>query len=53
VILADGGAVPFAIDAFSKHCLLQGVDQLGFLLERLPAIERFESAHPAAVNSRA
>ncbi len=52
VVLPDGAEVPFAIDAFSKHCLLNGVDQLGFLLERMPAIELFEKAHAARVDSR-
>jgi 3-isopropylmalate/(R)-2-methylmalate dehydratase small subunit len=52
VLFADNSAVPFAIDPFSKHCLLNGVDQLGFLLEQLPAVERFEAAHPARIDSR-
>ena len=43
VVLPDGAEVPFAIDAFSKHCLLNGVDQLGFLLEQMPSVERFEA----------
>jgi 3-isopropylmalate/(R)-2-methylmalate dehydratase small subunit len=53
VVLPDGSEVPFAIDAFSKHCLLNGVDQLGFLLERMAAVERFESEHLAPIDSRA
>jgi 3-isopropylmalate/(R)-2-methylmalate dehydratase small subunit len=53
VVLPAGGEVAFEIDAFSKHCLLNGVDQLGFLLEQLPAVERFEAAHPARVDSTA
>jgi 3-isopropylmalate/(R)-2-methylmalate dehydratase small subunit len=48
VILPDGDSVPFAVDAFSKHCLLNGVDQLGFLLEELPAVERFEATQRPA-----
>lgn len=36
----------FEIDGFAKHCLLNGIDQLGFLLEQKPAIEAFEkTAH--------
>jgi 3-isopropylmalate/(R)-2-methylmalate dehydratase small subunit len=47
--LPDGRAVRFPIDAFSKTCLLQGVDQLGYLLKQDPAIAAFEAAHPAPV----
>jgi 3-isopropylmalate/(R)-2-methylmalate dehydratase small subunit len=53
VVLPDGAEVPFTIDAFSKHCLLNGVDQLGFLLDQVPAIERFESGRSAPVDARA
>jgi 3-isopropylmalate/(R)-2-methylmalate dehydratase small subunit len=47
--LPDGRDVRFPIDAFSKTCLLQGVDQLGYLLKQDPAIAAFEAAHPAPV----
>lgn len=40
--LADGMAVPFAIDAFSKHCLASGLDELGYLLSQGVAIDVFE-----------
>jgi 3-isopropylmalate/(R)-2-methylmalate dehydratase small subunit len=40
--LPDDSAVTFPIDGFAKLCLLEGVDQLGFLQQRLPDIERFE-----------
>ena len=33
----------FPIDPFSKHCLLNGVDQLGYLLDQMPDVEAFES----------
>ncbi len=45
-----GGAPPharFDIDPFAKECLLHGVDELGYLLARLPDIERHESTHIA------
>ncbi|HEX8796078.1 MAG TPA: 3-isopropylmalate dehydratase small subunit [Polyangiaceae bacterium] len=35
----------FDIDPFAKECLLHGVDELGYLLARLPDIERHESTH--------
>jgi 3-isopropylmalate/(R)-2-methylmalate dehydratase small subunit len=41
--LADGSQVTYPIDAFSRYCLLNGLDQLGFLLENEPAIKAFES----------
>jgi 3-isopropylmalate/(R)-2-methylmalate dehydratase small subunit len=40
--LGDGPPVIFPIDPFSRHCLLQGVDELGFLLGQREAITRFE-----------
>jgi len=35
--------VAFAIDPFARRCLLDGVDTLGWLVERIPAIEEFEA----------
>ncbi|PZO46449.1 MAG: 3-isopropylmalate dehydratase small subunit, partial [Alphaproteobacteria bacterium] len=35
--------VPFVIDPFARRCLLDGVDTLGWLVDRLPAIESFEA----------
>ena len=52
VVLPDGAEVAFAVDPFTKHCLLNGVDQLGFLLDQLPSVDRFEARNPARVDSR-
>ncbi len=41
--LPDGRAVPFPIDAFSKQCMLDGVDQLGYLLNQTEAIVAYET----------
>jgi 3-isopropylmalate/(R)-2-methylmalate dehydratase small subunit len=41
--LPDGKSVEFPIDGFAKYCLLEGIDQLGFLQQQLPAIEKFET----------
>ncbi|HWZ59887.1 MAG TPA: 3-isopropylmalate dehydratase small subunit [Gemmatimonadaceae bacterium] len=49
VTLPDGTTTPFPIDPFAKHCLVHGVDQLGFLLAESPAIDTYESTHPARV----
>ncbi len=46
--LPDGGRFSFELDAFARECLLQGVDQLGFLLKHGDAIDAFERARVAA-----
>jgi 3-isopropylmalate/(R)-2-methylmalate dehydratase small subunit len=38
----DGGSIKFDIDAFRKHCLLNGLDDIGLTLEKAPAIDAFE-----------
>ncbi len=45
--LPTGVSVPFPIEAFARHCLLNGVDELGYLQSKLADIERYEAAHPA------
>lgn len=47
------GSFSFEIDAFARHCLLNGVDQLGFLLERLAAVDAYEARHPQRVRTAA
>ena len=42
--LPAGTRVPFPLEPFARHCLLEGVDELGFLLGRLGDIEAFERA---------
>jgi 3-isopropylmalate/(R)-2-methylmalate dehydratase small subunit len=44
VTLPGGERVPFQIERFARYCLLNGVDELGFLRSQEPAIARFESA---------
>jgi 3-isopropylmalate/(R)-2-methylmalate dehydratase small subunit len=39
----DGGTVRFEIDAFRKHCLLNGLDDIGLTLEKADAIDAFEA----------
>lgn len=51
VTLPDGRQVSFPIDAFSKYCLLHGVDQLGFLLNQADAIAAYEASHPQPVKT--
>jgi 3-isopropylmalate/(R)-2-methylmalate dehydratase small subunit len=49
--LADGRTVEFPVDAFAKHCLLNGVDELGYLLQHDEAIAKWESRQPWALNT--
>ncbi len=51
LILPGGQQVQFPIDAFARHCLLHGVDQMGFLLSQMEAIEAYEATHPARVRT--
>ena len=44
--LPDGSTVEFPLDGFSRHCLLEGIDQLGFLLSQADAIAEFEQERP-------
>ena len=47
--LPDGREVRFPIDSFSRTCLLQGVDQLGYLASQEAHIKDYEASHPAPV----
>ena len=48
VELPDGGRIGFALEPFARHCLLHGVDQLGFLLGQSHAIDHYEQNRPEA-----
>jgi 3-isopropylmalate/(R)-2-methylmalate dehydratase small subunit len=39
----DGGVIKFDIDAFRKHCLLNGLDDIGLTLEKASAIDSYET----------
>ena len=39
----DGGRITFEIDGFRKHCLLNGLDDIGLTLEKAAAIDGFEA----------
>jgi 3-isopropylmalate/(R)-2-methylmalate dehydratase small subunit len=43
IALGDGTVASFPVDGFARHCLLNGVDELGFLLEQEEAIAAFEA----------
>jgi 3-isopropylmalate/(R)-2-methylmalate dehydratase small subunit len=47
----SGREVEFPIDGFSKHCLLEGVDELGYILQHETDIAAFESTHASSINA--
>jgi 3-isopropylmalate/(R)-2-methylmalate dehydratase small subunit len=51
ITLPGGQRVGFPIDSFAKHCLINGVDQLGFLMNEDPAIAAYEASHTARVKT--
>ena len=44
----DGGKVNFDIDPFRKHCLLNGLDDIGLTMEKVASIDNFEKKQAAA-----
>jgi 3-isopropylmalate/(R)-2-methylmalate dehydratase small subunit len=50
--LPTGASIPFPIEPFARHCLLSGLDELGYLRSKLGDIERFEAARSQAPGSR-
>ena len=51
--LPDGRSFAFPLDAFAQTCLLEGVDQLGYLLKQQPAIHLFETTRIEAARDAA
>jgi 3-isopropylmalate/(R)-2-methylmalate dehydratase small subunit len=51
--LPSGKTVEFPVDAFSKTCMLDGVDELGWILKQTPAIEAFEKQMTGTLNTLA
>ena len=45
--------LPFEVDLFARMMLLAGTDEMGYLLGKLPAIDAWETAHPARIDTRA
>jgi len=52
LILPDRRSVEFPIDAFSKHCLLDGVDELGYILQEESAIAAYQARRELPVPTR-
>lgn len=53
LILPDGSAVEFPIDEFSKHCMLEGVDELGYIQQQESSIAAYEAQRPLSINALA
>jgi len=47
VVLPDGSCFGFDVDAFRKHCLLNGLDEIGLTLQEADAIRAFEARQRA------
>lgn len=46
ITLPDGRPTPFDLDGFARYCLVEGIDQLGFLQRHLDQVGAFEEARP-------
>ncbi|MGB0409982.1 MAG: 3-isopropylmalate dehydratase small subunit [Pikeienuella sp.] len=44
----DGGEIAFEVDAFRKHCLMNGLDDIGLTMEKKSSIDTFEARHVAS-----
>ncbi|MET3856688.1 3-isopropylmalate dehydratase small subunit [Rhizobium sp. OAE497] len=44
----DGGSIKFDLDAFKRHCLLNGLDDIGLTMEKGTAIDSFEKKNSAS-----
>jgi 3-isopropylmalate/(R)-2-methylmalate dehydratase small subunit len=51
--LPGGRTVEFPVDAFAKQCLLEGVDELGYILKQADAIAAFEAKREGSINTLA
>ena len=48
VVTPDSQNFSFDVDAFRKHCLLNGLDDIGLTLQHVDAIKAFEAKHQAS-----
>ncbi|HEU5011953.1 MAG TPA: 3-isopropylmalate dehydratase small subunit [Roseiflexaceae bacterium] len=51
LILPDGRQARFPIEPFAKHCILNGLDQMGFLVAEDATITQYEREHEARVQT--
>jgi len=52
VHLPDDQDIGFSVDPFARRMLLDGTDEIGWLLARTVAIDAWEATHPARVDTR-
>jgi 3-isopropylmalate/(R)-2-methylmalate dehydratase small subunit len=50
--VAGGVETSFVIPPFARHCMLNGMDEMQFLVSSLPKITRYESSHPCTVDTK-
>ena len=53
ISVAGGPSAEFPVDSFAKRCMLDGVDELGYMLNQDAAIAAFEAKHPTLINTLA
>lgn len=51
ILLPDGSTIDFEIDPFAKRMMLDGTDEIGYLLSRQNEIAAWEAAHPARIDT--
>ena len=51
--LPDGTKVEYPVDSFSKTCMIEGIDELGWILKQAPAIEAYEATRTSTLNTLA
>jgi 3-isopropylmalate/(R)-2-methylmalate dehydratase small subunit len=51
--LPDGETVTFPVPPFSKYCLLNGIDEMGFLLKTSDDATKYEAAHESSFSTLA
>ena len=49
--VAEGVETSFVIPSFARYCMLNGMDEMQFLVSSLPKITRYESSHPCTVDT--
>ena len=49
----NGRKVEFPVDGFSKHCLLEGIDELGYIQQQEASIQAFEAQRVGSLNTLA
>ena len=51
ITLPDGSSVEFPVDPFSRHCLMEGIDELGYIQQHETQIAAFEKGRLSTLNT--